>query len=100
MALVEVYSSPFCPYCWRARWLLHRLGVPYRRIPIRMYLGLKLPTCAFREMVARTGGDATIPQVFVDGQYLGTDDTLFELHRQGVLLARLRGEPPTAPPAG
>ena len=89
MADVEVYSSPLCPYCWVVRILLWKRGIAYRRIPIRMYLGLKLPTSNFREMVRRTGGDSTIPQIFVDGQYLGDDDTLLELARRGELESRL-----------
>jgi glutaredoxin 3 len=94
---VEVYTSPWCPYCWAVRRLLHRKGVTYTRIPIRMYLGVKLPTRNFRRMVERTGGDTTIPQIFVDGQYLGTDDTLFELEREGRLEERLGGGKPQTP---
>lgn len=82
---VEIYSSPFCPWCWKARRLLDSRSVPYVKIPIRMYLGIKLPTASFRQMVQRTGGDNTIPQIFIDGKYLGTDDTLEELDRAGRL---------------
>jgi glutaredoxin 3 len=91
MADIEIYSSPFCPFCWMARLLLRKRGVRYRLIPIRMYLGFKLPTANLRDMVRRTGGDSTIPQIFVDGQYLGDDDTLLELARSGELESRLGG---------
>ena len=78
-------------YRWN-QWFFLKMferGIAYRKIPIRMYLGLKLPTANLREMVRRTGGDSTIPQIFVDGQYLGDDDTLLELARRGELESRL-----------
>lgn len=82
---VEIYSSPFCPWCWKARWLLRSKGIDYVKIPIRMYLGIKLPTPTLRRMTQRTGGDTTVQQIFVDGQYLGTDDTLEDLDQAGRL---------------
>jgi glutaredoxin 3 len=96
LAHVEIYSSPWCPYCWLARWLLKRKGVAYQIRPIRFYLGIKLPTRNFRDMVERTDGDSTIPQIFVDGRYLGTDDTLQELESLGRLDDALRGGSPRA----
>ncbi len=74
--------------------LLHSKGVAFTKIPIRMYLGIKLPTANLRTMTQRSGGDATIPQIFVDGRYLGTDDTLVDLDRQGRLADILSGKAP------
>lgn len=50
-----------------------------------------MPTKNFKEMVRRTGGEKTIPQIFVDGQYLGTEETLEELDKRGELKSRLGG---------
>lgn len=97
MPRVEIYSSPFCPYCWRALLLLRRKGVACEKIPIRYFIGVRLPTRRFREMVARTGGDVTIPQIFVGGQYLGTDDDLSALDRAGRLDDILAGRSPVPP---
>lgn len=94
MAHVEVCSSPFCPYCWQARLLLYRKGVKIDKIPIRMYLGVKLPTRALKQMVARSGGDPTVPQIFVDGHYLGTDEDLVLLEKAGQLDDILAGRRP------
>ena len=74
--------------------LLRSKGVEFTRIPIRMYLGIKLPTANLRTMIQRSGGDATIPQIFIDGHYLGTDDTLDDLDRQGRLEDILHGRAP------
>ncbi len=89
MPKVEIYLSPFCGYCWKARLMLRRKGIRYTRIPIRFYFGFKLPTANYREMLRRTGGDGTIPQIFVDGEYLGTEEALDELERRGELEKRL-----------
>ena len=48
-------------------------------------MGIKFPTRNYRDMVQRTGGERTIPQIFVDEQYLGDEETLAELERQGKL---------------
>lgn len=96
MPRIEIYSSPWCPWCWKARGLLRAKGVDFVTIPIRMYLGVKLPTRRFREMVERTGGDSTVPQIFVDGAYLGTDDDLVDLDGAGRLDDILSGR--VAPP--
>ena len=100
MPRIEIYSSPLCPWCWLARWRLRRKGIHYNRIPIRMYMGIKLPTASFRRMVERTGGDSTVPQIFVDGQYLGTDDSLEQLDRDGRLENILKGHVPVPSPRG
>ncbi|MBT4098431.1 MAG: glutaredoxin [Gemmatimonadetes bacterium] len=98
MAHIEIYSTPLCPYCWQARWLLHRKKVAVTKIPIRMYLGVKLPTRAYRQMVERSGGDRTVPQIFVNGQYLGTEEQLAQLEAAGQLDAILAGNlPPPSP---
>ena len=48
-----------------------------------------MPTKNFKEMVRRTSGEKTIPQIFVDGQYLGTEETLEVLDKRGELKSRL-----------
>ncbi len=55
-----------------------------------MVLGWKLPTRAYREMVARSGGCNTVPQIFVDGVHLGDEDTLQALANEGALRRALK----------
>lgn len=98
MRRIEVYSSPWCPWCWKARLLLRSKGFSFVKIPIRMYLVIKLPTSHLRTMIERSGGDSTVPQIFVDGHYLGTDDTLEDLDRQGRLEEILSGQAPIPGP--
>ncbi|HRY25669.1 MAG TPA: glutaredoxin domain-containing protein, partial [Geminicoccaceae bacterium] len=39
MAKVEIYTSPFCPYCIRAKRLLQQKGVAFDEINVLMAAG-------------------------------------------------------------
>ena len=83
MARVEIYSTLFCPYCARAKSLLDKKGVDYADIDV-------LEDTAKRdEMVERSGGRRTVPQIFIDGEYIGGSDELYALERAGKLDAKL-----------
>ncbi|MBT4426124.1 MAG: glutaredoxin, partial [Rhodospirillaceae bacterium] len=64
MPEVTVYTTPFCPYCVRAKRLLEKKGVPFTDIGVMGKPGLR------REMEARSGG-YTVPQIFIDGKPIG-----------------------------
>jgi glutaredoxin 3 len=89
MAQVEMYSSRLCPYCIAARRLLKKKGIIFQLITIWRVLGIKLPTANFTQMKRRSGGQTTVPQIFVDGAYLGDEEALFALEREGKLEAVL-----------
>jgi glutaredoxin 3 len=79
MAKVEIYTSPFCGYCHRAKQLLRRKGVDYIEINVLMDGARK------DEMVARACGGQTVPQIFIDGRHVGGCDDLYALDSQGGL---------------
>ena len=83
MAEVELYTTPFCPYCVRARALLERKGVAYTDIDI---IG---EPARRAEMVRRAGGRTSVPQIFIGGEHIGGSDELLELDRNGELDAKL-----------
>jgi glutaredoxin 3 len=85
MAEVEMYTTPFCPYCVRARALLERKGVAFTEIDI-----IKEPARR-GEMVRRAGGRSSVPQIFIDGEHIGGSDELAALDRAGELDGRLGG---------
>jgi glutaredoxin 3 len=90
MPRVEIYTTPLCPYCWRAKQLLDRKGVAYAEIDLWREPGRRA------EMVERSGGRTTVPQVFVDGRPIGGSDDLHALEAAGeldALLAAAPGEP-------
>jgi glutaredoxin 3 len=83
MAEVELYTTPFCPYCVRARALLDRKGVAFTDIDITEEPGRRA------EMIRRAAGHTTVPQIFIDGEHIGGSDELVALDRVGDLDAKL-----------
>ena len=83
MAEIEIYTTPFCPYCARAKRLLGEKGVAFVEIDLWQFPERRA------EMVERAGGRRTVPQLFVDGRAIGGSDELAELERSGELDAIL-----------
>lgn len=79
MAKVEIYTKAFCPYCTRALRLLASKGVEPEQYDITLG-GPRRP-----EMIQRSGGRTTVPQVFIDGRHVGGSDDLAALDRAGGL---------------
>ena len=77
MAEVEIYTTPLCPYCWRAKRLLSRKGVAFVEIDLWQQPQRR------SEMIERAGGRRTVPQLFVDGRAIGGSDELAALERRG-----------------
>ncbi len=80
---IEIYTSPFCGYCGRAKGLLDSKGVAYREIDTFMNGGKR------REMSERAGGATSVPQIFIDGIHIGDSDKLQSLEAKGELDALL-----------
>lgn len=76
MASVELYTKASCPYCIRAKGLLDDKGVDYQDYDIT----LGGPKRA--EMLSRSEGATTVPQIFIDGRHIGGSDDLMALERQ------------------
>jgi glutaredoxin 3 len=83
MAEVELYTTPFCPYCVRARALLDRKSVAFIDIDLTEEPGRR------GEMVRRAGGRTSVPQIFIDGEHIGGSDELVALDRTGELDIKL-----------
>lgn len=76
---VEIYTTPYCPYCMMAKSLLQSKGVEWREIDLMLEPG------RWDEMVARSKGRQTVPQIFVNGSSLGGYDDITALDREGKL---------------
>ncbi len=79
MAEVVIYTKPGCPYCIRAKALLDRKGATYTEIVASNDPEKKA------EMVERSGGAATFPQIFIDDQHIGGSDDIHALDAKGGL---------------
>lgn len=84
---VEIYSKQLCPSCRRAKRLLAARGAAYREYDIDG------DTAKLEEMLERTGGKPTVPQIFINGELIGGMDHLAVLDRQGDLSAKLLRSP-------
>lgn len=83
MARVEIYTKQWCGYCSRAKALLADKGVAPEEYDITMG-GPKR-----EEMLSRSNGGSTVPQIFIDGQHIGGSDALAALEAEGKLDALL-----------
>jgi glutaredoxin 3 len=79
MATVELYTTPMCPYCARAKRLLDRKGVAYSEVDLWQEPGRR------EEMLKRADGRRTVPQIFIDGRGVGGSDELHALEARGEL---------------
>jgi glutaredoxin 3 len=76
---VVIYLTDWCPYCARARALLEKRGVTLREIDIGAVEGARA------EMLARSGGRTSVPQIFIGQTHVGGCDDLFALDAAGRL---------------
>jgi glutaredoxin 3 len=85
-ARVIVYSQPFCGYCSAAKRLLTGKGAAFTEVDVMFEAGRR------DEMIERSGGRRTVPQIFIDGRHVGGYDDLTALDKAGEL-DRLLGAP-------
>ena len=79
MAHVTVYSGPACPYCDKAKALLKKKNVSFEEFNV------KADVVKLEEMLERSGGRKTIPQIFIDDKHVGGCDDLYALDGAGEL---------------
>jgi glutaredoxin 3 len=81
---IVIYTKPFCPYCTRAMALLDSKGAKYEEILAAMDADKR------REMLERSGGRSTYPQIFIGERHVGGCDDLHALDANGELDALLQ----------
>jgi len=88
MPHILLYTMGHCPYCRRAKALLAQKGIrdweeyDLERVPHKR-----------AEMIARSGGRRTVPQIFIGDTHVGGADDLFALDAAGKLDPLLNFEP-------
>jgi len=78
MPKVIIYSKDPCPYCVRAKMLLQRKGQEFTEIKIT-------DDETREEMMKKSGGRMTVPQIFIDDFHVGGCDDLYALDAAGKL---------------
>lgn len=79
MNQVTIYTKPYCPFCIRAVELLESKGVAFDEIEAAFDPDKR------QEMIQRSGGRATFPQIFIGGRHIGGCDDMMAMERAGTL---------------
>tara|TARA_X000000368_G_scaffold373086_1_gene323842 strand:- start:2115 stop:2369 length:255 start_codon:yes stop_codon:yes gene_type:complete len=84
MKNVTMYTGPLCNFCEAAKRLLARNNIPFKEINIATEDG------AMNEMIKKSNGKRTIPQIFFDEKHIGGYDEARALEKNGDLLNLLK----------
>ncbi|PCJ29118.1 MAG: glutaredoxin 3 [Rickettsiales bacterium] len=84
MKKFTIYTTNVCPYCVRAKALFDRKGFAYDE--------LNAEDAKIREeMLAKSGGMRTVPQIFLGHIHIGGCDELYALEKDGKLDGMVEG---------
>ena len=79
MARITVYSTGRCPICEKTKALLTKWRIPYKESRIDQ------DSAAMREFIRITKGARTVPQIAIDGRWIGGFTELTEMHMESEL---------------
>ena len=79
MKNITVYMGPMCSYCDAAKRLLNKKNIPFKEINIALEEG------KMEEMLKKSNGMKTIPQIFIENSHIGGYDELRALESKGEL---------------
>lgn len=78
-AKVDLYTTTYCPYCVRAKDYLSKKGVAFNEIDVTGDDAARI------DLVNKSGGRKTVPQIFINEKPIGGFDDMVALDRQGGL---------------
>tara|TARA_B100000700_G_C14355334_1_gene539036 strand:+ start:28 stop:282 length:255 start_codon:yes stop_codon:yes gene_type:complete len=84
MKQVLMYTGDYCPHCEAAKALLESKNAKVKEVDVWKDQEKRV------EMQQRTGGAKTIPQIFIGDLYVGGNDELQALNREGKLDSLLK----------
>ena len=76
---VLIYSSSLCGYCYQAKTLLKRKNILFQEIDVDEDFNKR------KEMIAKSNGRTSVPQIFFGNIHIGGCDDLFNLEKIGKL---------------
>ena len=83
MQQIIIYTKSYCPYCVKAKALLDKKGAKYKEINAE-------EGNHFEEMLQKSNGMKTVPQIFIGDTHVGGCDNLYALDNEGKLDQMLR----------
>jgi glutaredoxin 3 len=79
MARIKIYSTGTCPICDKTKLLLNKWEIGYEEACVDQN------PAELREMAKLTNNARTVPQIVIDGKWIGGFSELTELHMDGDL---------------
>jgi glutaredoxin 3 len=76
---IIIYSKSFCPYCVKAKQLLKNKNIDFLEIDVSN------DQLLLEEMLAKSSGRKTVPQIFIEDFHVGGCDDLYALNDKGEL---------------
>ncbi len=76
---VVIYTSSLCGFCYKAKSLLKRKNIFFDEINVDINYEKK------KEMINRSNGRTSVPQIFFDDKHIGGCDELYELYKKNGL---------------
>ena len=83
MRPITIYTTPYCPFCVRAKRLLAQKKLPYQEIDVST-------DDEARDKLAERTGQQTVPQIYIGETHVGGSDELYALESRGELDALLQ----------
>ena len=74
-----MYCTAACPFCQSAEQLLVRKGARVEKVRVDLDPGRRA------EMMQKSGGRRTVPQIWIGSRHVGGCDDLYALDREGRL---------------
>ena len=76
---VKIYTSSLCGFCYRAKSLLKKNNIPFEEIDIDLNYNKR------SEMIKKSGGRTSVPQIFYKNRHIGGCDDLYKLEKDNEL---------------
>jgi glutaredoxin 3 len=86
MPPIDIYTTPYCPFCTAAKRLLSEKGATFSEIDVSD------DDAQRNRMIERSHGRMTVPQIFIGATHVGGCDDLYALERAGKLDPLLNGQ--------
>ena len=80
MTAITIYTKDYCPYCTKAKNLLKRKG--HEQIT---EIDITHDEALQNEMIEKSGGRRSVPQIFIGNKHVGGCDDLYALDAAGKL---------------
>lgn len=86
MSRVTIYSTATCPICDKTKTLLKKWRIPYQESRV------DLDREAYKQMMELTNHARSVPQLTIDGEWIGGFNELTERHMEGELDGLMEAE--------